>query len=79
VNVPPPQGALVPFGGPFQAWAWGLLDRVVLPISAAASHRVPEVDLVDVLRREFQTFDDSSLNVDSVLVASARAATTVAL
>jgi hypothetical protein len=40
---------------------------------------VPEVDLVDALRRRFETLDDSSLNVDSVLVASARAATTVAL
>ena len=72
-----PGGRLVVLDArPFQAWPWRLLNRVVVPISAFATNWVPEVDVVDVLEREFETVDVASFNAGSVFLACARTAVT---
>lgn len=72
-----PGGRLVVLDArPFQAWPWRLLNGIVVPISASATNWVPEVDIVGVLRREFETVDVSTFNGGSIFVASARTATT---
>lgn len=74
-----PGGRLVVLDArPFQRWPWRLLNGIVVPVSEYATNWVPEVDLVGVLRREFETVEVSTFNGGSLFVASARTATTEA-
>lgn len=59
---------------PFQQWPWRLLNPLVVPISEYATNWVPAVDIVDVLRDEFETVRVSSFNAGSIFVACARTA-----
>lgn len=57
---------------PFQQWPWRVLNPLVVPVSEVATSWVPEVDLVAVLRDEFENVTVSSFNAGSVFVACAR-------
>lgn len=72
-----PGGRLVVLDArPFQQWPWRLLNRLVVPISEYATDWVPEVDLVAVLRGEFETVEVSTFNAGSIVVACAHTADT---
>lgn len=57
---------------PFQQWPWRVLNPLVVPIAEVATNWVPAVDLVAVLRDEFEDVTVSSFNAGSVIVACAR-------
>lgn len=61
---------------PFPQWPCRLLNPLVVPISEFVTNWVPEVDIVDVLRDEFETVEVSSFNAGSIFVACARTAET---
>lgn len=56
---------------PFQQWPWRVLNPLVVPISEFATNWVPQVDLVAVLRDEFENVTVSSFNAGSIFVACA--------
>lgn len=63
---------------PFQEWPHSLANPLVVPLARRATNWVPQVDLVDVLRREFETVDVSTFTAGAIHVAHARTrATTV--
>ena len=57
---------------PFQGWPWRRLNPLVVPVAEYATNWVPQVDLVAILRREFETVDVTTYNAGSILIARAR-------
>ena len=70
-----PGGRLVVLDArPFQRWPWRLLNGLVVPIAERATNWAPDVDIVAILRREFETVEVSTFNGGSTFVACARRA-----
>lgn len=61
---------------PFQQWPWRALNPLIVPVSEFATNWVPEVDLVAVLRDEFESVTVSTFNAGSIFVACARTSDT---
>lgn len=67
-----PGGRLVVLDArPFGRWPWRLLNGLIAPIASIATNWAPEVDLVGVLRREFETVEVSTYNAGSIFIALA--------
>lgn len=68
-----PGGRLVVLDAqPFERWPCRLLNPVLGRVSTLATNWKPQVDLVDALRREFETVDVATFNAGSILIASAQ-------
>lgn len=68
-----PGGQLVVLDAqPFQQWPWQLANPIIIPISERTTNWVPEIDLVAVLEREFETVDSSVYNGGSIVIAHAK-------
>lgn len=72
-----PGGRLVVLDAqPFQQWPWRIINPIVTPVSEYATNWVPQIDLVAVLRREFEAVDVTTFNAGSIFIACARTTTT---
>lgn len=57
---------------PFQRWPWRIANPIIVPIAERATNWVPQVDLLAVLRREFETVDVATFNAGSIFIACAQ-------
>lgn len=57
---------------PFKRWPWRLLNPILTPIAARVTSWEPQVDLVDALRREFETVEVTTFNAGSIFIACAQ-------
>ena len=53
---------------PFRAFPWALINPLVTPVAKRTTNWVPEVDIVAVLRREFERVDVTSFNGGSIVI-----------
>lgn len=68
-----PGGRLVVLDAqPLQRGPWRLVNRIVSLVAEYATNWVPEVDLVVVLRREFETVEVTTFNAGPILIARAQ-------
>lgn len=57
---------------PFQRWPSRLANPIIIPIAERATNWMPEVDLLAILRREFNTLDVDTFNSGSIVIARAQ-------
>lgn len=57
---------------PFQRWPWRLANPVVVALAERATNWVPEVDLLAVLRREFESVEVASFTAGAIVIVHAK-------
>lgn len=57
---------------PFQRWPWRLANPVVVALAERGTNWVPEVDLLAVLRREFETVEVESFTAGAIVIVHAQ-------
>lgn len=57
---------------PLQQWPYRLANPILVPLAERATNWVPQVDLVAVLRREFETVDVETFTGGSIVIVRAR-------
>lgn len=68
-----PGGRLVVLDAqPLQQWPWRLANPIIVPIAERTTNWVPQVDLLAVLRREFEIVEVATFNAGSIFIACAQ-------
>lgn len=68
-----PGGRLVVLDArPFEQWPWRIVNPIIISLGSHATNWLPQIDLVAVLDREFESVDVTTFNAGSIFVACAR-------
>lgn len=68
-----PGGRLVVLDArPFEQWPWRIVNPIIVSVGSYATNWLPQVDLLAVLDRAFESVDVTTFNAGSIFVACAR-------